>query len=245
MRWIFFSLLFLNAVLLVWGMVFASPAPLASSQSAPFKYSDVETLVLLSESTHTDLANVNDFPESGIASGELDTGSAPPSKDENPLCEMVGPFKDSGQADLFLERLAAIDISAELKELELPAGSRYQIYLNPEGSHKEALRKLTELQSRKIDSYIIPKGELANGISLGMFSHEDLAEQHLKKMRSLGLKPEKKVIERTYWENWVMLAPGEAAKMSSLAWGRVMEGINDIERRQNFCLDVASQDNIH
>lgn len=243
MRWTFFSLLFLNAVLLLWGMVFASPEPAATAKSAPFKYKNVDSLRLLGELQDDELSERLDA--ASLVESTPGLASGVPVAEGRPLCDMVGPFKDLAQAGLFLERLSAIDIAAETKELELPAGSRFQIYLPPEGSHKAALRKLTELQSRKIDSYIIPRGELGNGISLGMFSREELADQHLRKMRSAGLKPEKKVIERTYWENWVMLAPGEASKMSNLAWGRVMEGINDIERRQNFCLDVASQDNIH
>jgi len=250
MRWIFFSLLLLNALVLLWSLTTASPtdggvaAPLK-----PFAYGGVPTLQLLSE----DAGGAVESRLEQQVKGRVDAGIAMPSnvgasrnsrmvpmKDGKPLCEMVGPFEGRDKALQFMERLGAIDIQSEVRELELPAGSRFQVYLPAAASHKAALRKLAELQAKKVDSYIIPKGELENGISLGMFSQEALAEQQVKDMRAIGLTPEVKIIERTYWEIWVMLAPGEGGKMSNLAWGRVMEGINQLERRQNFCLDVAS-----
>lgn len=245
MRWIFVSLLVVNLLLLAWGMVFREapgPAIGAPRPVTPYAYSDVAALRLLSESGMP-AATKTVVPDSAPA--QSIPRPSVPEKDGKPLCEMVGAFAGRAEAEQFIERLNAIDIQSSIRELELPGGSRYQVYLPPEVSHKAALRRLTELQAKKVDSYIIPKGELENGISLGMFSQENLAKQHLHDMEAIGLKPKMNIIERTYWETWVMLEPGQGGKMSSLAWERVMEGINDIERRQNFCLDVASQDNIH
>ncbi|WP_075186046.1 SPOR domain-containing protein [Teredinibacter haidensis] len=244
MRWIFFTLLFFNVLALAWGVAFYEPGQqVVTSKPAPFAYKRVAPLVLLSEG-----ASLVDGEQNLVGvSSVVNTSSGPsyPTKDGKPLCDMVGPFKDREQAQTFTERLAAIDIRSEIKELEIPAGARYQVYLPPEASHKAALRKLAELQAKKVDSYIIPKGELANGISLGMFSREELAKQQLVEAKAIGLDAEVNIIERTYWEIWTMLTPGEGGKMSNMAWSRAMEGINGLERRQNFCLDVASQDNIH
>jgi len=238
MRNTFFALLVVNLVLLLWGLIFGSASAAPQWERKPFKYGQLEELTLLKEIASPAVSQQSAQP---VTRDE----PALPMKDGKLLCDMVGPFEDKPQAELFLERLTAIDIAAQIKDLELPAGLRYQVYLAPEASRKAALRKLTELQAKQVDSYIIPKGELANGISLGLFSREPLAQDHLSKMRSIGLNPEMKVIERTYWETWVMLEPGEAGEMSTLSWERVLEGMNDLERRQNFCLDVASQDNIH
>lgn len=244
MRRIFLSLLVFNVLALVWGWLSDDSEAHAQLRATPFAYKHVDTLQLLAEVDRSALVSI---PDAARAKGaaEVDARSAIPSKDGRLLCEMVGPFKDRQQALDFTERLVAMDVDAEVKEVELPAGSRYQIYLPPEDSHRAALRKLAELQAKKVDSYIIPKGELGNGISLGMFSKKNLAEQRMRDMRGIGLAPEMNVIERTYWELWAMLAPGEDGKMSKLTWSRVMEGINNLERRQNFCLDVASKDNFH
>lgn len=156
------------------------------------------------------------------------------------LCEMVGPFKSRSAADEFNERLQAIEIKAALKDIELPAGIGYWVYLEPVATRKEALRHLAELQAQKVDSYVIPKGELANGISLGMFSRKVLSGARVKEMESLGLKPKVEEIERSYNELWVMLELGEGDKMSEYSWKNVLDGLNLVERRENYCLDVAS-----
>ena len=267
MRWIFFSLLLINIAVLAWGVVARSsetesagrqPSDSGAVSGLPFKAA--ATLVLLDEAVDGGLSVAGaggafDVVQPPAATSELASGAQPsnapveapiPMRDGKPLCEMVGPFAGRDAAAGFVERLAATyEIGSAVRELELPAGSRYQVYLLPEDSYRSALRRLSELQAKKVDSYIIPSGEFENGISLGMFSQQKLAKQHAADMKAIGLAPRMKEIERTYWEIWVMLNPGEGGKMTSLAWERVLEGLDLPERRQNFCLDVASQDNIH
>lgn len=161
--------------------------------------------------------------------------------ESKPLCELVGPFADMDKAGEFLERLDGIEIRGGIKEIELPTGAGYWVYLKPLKNRKEALRRLSELQAKGVDSYVIPKGELENGISLGMFSQKTLADARLKEMTRVGLDPLLKEIERSYREIWVMLEQGEGAKMNKYTWENLLQGKNMLERRQNYCLGVASQ----
>lgn len=184
-------------------------------------------------------------PHSVMDSNEQDTHSsdeitAQSEDDPEALCTLVGPFNKLLEAEYFAERVLALNVNALPKEIKMPAGPGYRVYLEPEASRREALRVLAELQSKGIDSYVIPKGELANGISLGMFSQKLLADSRLKEMDNLGLAPKMDVIERTYKEIWVVLYKKEAVKLNDTSWARLMEGYDDLERRQNFCLDVAS-----
>ncbi|WP_045860759.1 SPOR domain-containing protein [Teredinibacter purpureus] len=235
MRWIFLTLLFCNILAALWGLVFKPFSPAVESFAPrPFQYGAADDLVLLLDDRSAVVRADGEVPMPIV--GAEDTSN----KDGRPLCEIVGPFEGRALAESFVERLLAIDIRGSIKELELPAGSRYQVFLPPEPSLRDALRKLGELQAKRVDSYVIPKGEFENGISLGMFSREALANKQLVEMRAIGLSPEMNVIERTYWEIWVMLAPGDGGKMSEIAWSRVMDGINHLQKRQNFCLDVAS-----
>lgn len=241
MRWVFFSLLGINALVFAWGVMSGSDQPsTAEVRESPFPYKDLPELKMLGE--------VGDIQ--AVGGREERAPPAPTTFDVSKinaktLCEMVGPFKDTAAAEDFSSRLSAIDINGSIKDLELPAGPGYWVYLKPAENRRAALRRLAELQARGIDSYVIPKGEFENGISLGMFSQENLAKARLAEMVAIGLEPYLDTIERTYRETWVMLDPGEERKMSNLTWNRVMEGLNHLERRQNFCLDVASQDNIH
>ncbi len=235
MRWIFFTLLILNAATLVWGFVFEEEEVHIQHAEKPFPYESVEKLSLLGEGQGEIVALPSDSASSVGKPTRL-----PTKVDGKELCEMVGAFKSRENAASFVERLTAIDIKAEVKDLELPAGPGYWVYLEPLPNRKVALRQLAELQAQKIDSYVIPKGERTNGISLGLFSQENLAKTRLKEMKSKGLDAKLETMERTYREIWVMLHHKEESKMSELTWARVLEGLNQLERRQNFCLDVAS-----
>lgn len=241
MRWVFFSLLGINSLMFAWGVMFDSDQPsTAEVRESPFPYRGLPELQMLGEVGDTQAVGAREErTPSAVASFDVSKINS------KTLCEMVGPFKDTAMAEDFRSRLSAIDIASSIKDLELPAGPGYWVYLKPAENRRAALRRLAELQARGIDSYVIPKGEFENGISLGMFSQENLAKARLAEMVAIGLEPYLDTIERTYRETWVMLNPGEERKMSNLTWDRVMEGLNHLERRQNFCLDVASQDNIH
>lgn len=243
MRWIFLTLVVMNLVAFAISLVVApgaeSQAPRAKTARDPFR--STPNLTLLNEVGGGEANQLGAARIERTSAGTLSSGRA----DVVPrdLCEMVGPFESRVVANDFSQRLQAIEIDAALKEIELPVGPGYWVYLEPKSSRQEALRHLAELQAKKIDSYVIPKGELANGISLGMFSRKSLSDARVKEIKSLGLAPKVDEIERSYRELWVMLAKGEGEKMSELSWERVMEGLNILERRQNYCLDVASQEN--
>ncbi len=269
MRWIFITLAVVNLLVLAWGLVAGSGGQ-APTHHKKLKnpYGQYPEIVLLSEvltkevddtvgsqeegelpSVSVSAQEGEGFSDSeGVIRGSDDSGTPPEVEEYAPqadggklLCELVGPFESSDIASDFVERLKAIEVGASVRDIELPAGAGYWVYLEPKSTRREALRVLSELQSKRIDSYVIPKGELENGISLGMFSKKALSDARIKEMVSIGLEPLVQEIERSYREIWVMLDTGADSKMSSLSWERAMEGIKGLERRQNYCLDVASQ----
>lgn len=250
MRWIFFCLLTFNGLAFVWGIVFEKEsAPARSTALAAFKYSQVPSLQLSGEvkgqgQVLRDVLPLDDenAPLLVEGPGEMEVGSNPET-DGRLLCEIVGPFSGREASETFTERLASIEVASAVKEIRLPAGKGYRLYLEPAANRRVALRKLADLQARNVDSFVIPKGELENGISLGMFSQENLATARFEELKGMGLTPILETFDRTYREIWVMLEHGEEQQMSDISWVRVMKGFNKLERRQNFCLDVASGDN--
>lgn len=233
MRLIFFFLAFTNIVLFVWGHFFIVESHAVEAEESPS--SDIRQF------TGDNKARERNTIQGGA--GEQDSPSTTLVKeivDVQPLCKIVGPFPGAEEAGQLIERLGAMSIGASQHELELRVGVNYWLYLPPVSSRKEALRTLAELQGQKIDSYVIPRGELANGISLGMFTQKDLADQQLKEIISKGWSPTLKEVDRTQVEIWVMVNHQDGQKMSNLTWERVMEGFNLQEQRENYCLDVAS-----
>ena len=77
----------------------------------------------------------------------------------------------------------ALDIQAEIRSVDAAAGLDYWVYLAPLASRQASLRQLKELQARKIDSYIITQGDLANGISLGIFPRSDSVKPLLRAIK--------------------------------------------------------------
>lgn len=238
MRWIAASLLVINILAFVAQLFIPTDDPVARvpAFAAP-DISGSPRLTLLGE---LDKGAVKDMVEAR-EQARLALARAAAEPASPPLCTLVGPFPELLKAEYFEERLAALDVIAAVQDLEVPGEVSYWIYLPPRDSRKQAFNELRELQAKGIDSYVIPKGELANGISFGMFSQPTLAKSRLEDMRSRGYPAELKEIARTYKEIWVVLAAAEAAKLSPESWLQVMASEDNLERRQNFCPPVASE----
>lgn len=160
---------------------------------------------------------------------------------ENELCTMVGPYGQLLHAEYLVERLAALGIKSQITPVEIKEGDAYWVYLPPEMSEKEALRRLYELQKKNIESYIVTKGELANGISFGRYAERAEAESRLSEVKGHGYDAAIKIIPKTINETWVVLGAESAEKISENVWLELLNSHENIEKRQNYCLGVASQ----
>lgn len=156
------------------------------------------------------------------------------------LCTLLGPFDKLLQAEYAVEHLASLEVASEIKNLEIPGDPGFWVYLKPLPSRKEALRKLHELQAKGIDSYVIPKGDIVNGISFGMYSRDSSAKVRQAEVAKFGYQAEIKEVVRSYEETWVVVNPAEAQKMNNEAWQSFMNKRKDVERRENYCPGVAS-----
>lgn len=240
MRWIFLSLLTINIALFSW-VFFLEDTDKSADVSQHINKPDlkgVPTIKLIGEGR---LEKRKNIPHNRIP---LDRPSEAGRQAES-MCTLIGPFEKLLQAEYFVEHMQALEIVSKLQEIEVPGGVGYWVYLSPEVSRKEALRRLHELQAKGIDSYVIPKGDLANGISFGMFSQKEHAEARLEEMIKKGYQAELKEVKRALKEVWVILQPVEARKLSEELWQKVNSGNFRLERRQNYCPTVASADNFH
>ncbi len=242
MRLIFFSLCIVNIVIAVWGLFLRADDSFAAGEAGVAKTAELRAAGSeqfdggqLDQAVHL----TSDSPEPFEEAPEVQLPSVLPGESKG-LCELVGPFESRSNAENFSERLLSIDVKSTVENIELPAGQSYWVHLKPELNSDAAFRRLSELQSQGIESYVIRKGELQNAISLGVFTYKDLATRRLTSLKKMGLAPQITVVERTQIEVWVMLQPVEVQKMSEITWTRMLQGLRSQERRQNFCLDVAS-----
>lgn len=233
MKLIFFALLGLNAAALVLQLTVWKPEGGSGSAVASARAGG-KPLVLLSEADR-------ESPKQVQASSAPVAERLVLSADGEQLCDLVGPFSRLLDAEYMQEALASMEVVAEVRELEVPEGVGYWVHLPPEPSKKEALQRLREVQSKQIDSYLIPRGELANGISFGMFTRKELAEARKEDMKTLGYDVAIREVERTRKENWVLLAPGAAMKLDASAWVELLGRENGVEKQQKYCSGVASR----
>lgn len=236
MRSIFFALVIINIFVFAVQWFTRAPDVMKAPPAAAVRASADTSLQLLSESGVGGGAdskkNINEKKSSTALQSVVTT-------EASSMCTMVGPYAQLLQAEYAVERLGAMDIAAEIKSVEVPEGYSYWVYLSPEISEKEALRRLYEIQAKNIDSYRIPSGELMNGISFGMYNEKILAQARLDEVRALGYEVNLREVARTHAETWIALAPGEAEKIDATVWVDLLNRQQGLEKRQNYCLGVA------
>ena len=233
-------MILVNLGMLIWQFM-DSDADLAPAKVVSYSNgsSDVQRLVLLSEVDSSQVMSV-EVPSDQVVSSN-DTSSEAQSEPEGEgICELVGPFAVVSNAEIIVQRLAALDVVAEVVELSIPGDMTYWVYQGPFVTQKEAVVKLYELQATGIDSYVIPKGDLANSISFGVFTRKEGAEQKFAEIKSLGLSVDIHEVQRTDTEIWVMLSRQDAEKLADSAWLSILDHSDSPQRRQNYCSGVAS-----
>lgn len=233
MRLIFIVLLLGNVVFFL-TQFFGKSAPI-DSRAAVVEHKNFGNIQTIAERNTQDKQASKEPKKKESESTE---SSSPVSDAEK--CELIGPFAELLHAEYLVERLTALEVASAIKQVEIADGKNYWVYLKPEMSEKEALRRLSEIQQTKsIDSYIIPSGELANGISFGQFASEKEAADKAERIRGQGYAAEIKEVPKSHNETWVEVRQKLGQKISEEKWLSLLKEEKAIERRQNYCLGVA------
>jgi len=188
MRWLFLGLIIINVFYFLWSHqatgVSEHGGRLVETQSVMYS-GQVE---LLSEAVNLE----NKLPKGDAAEGEV---------------MLLGGFSDDSVAQKLQQRLFSLDIESQVAALDSQVAVEYWVYLQPLPSRQASVRQLKELQARKIDGYLITTGDLSNGISLGMFAHEDSAQGVVERMSAAGYEPSIKAVERSQRLYWAVIEP--------------------------------------
>lgn len=118
-------------------------------------------------------------------------------------CLSTGVFLNLSMAESFAALVRQMDYGAVVRKVEVNGAPDYWVHLPPFASEAAARRKLEELRSKNIDSYLITSGDLNLGISLGLFSRQPLALALRERLAGLGYPSEIVEVARTYEEFWV------------------------------------------
>ncbi|MCY1350115.1 Sporulation related domain protein [compost metagenome] len=226
MRWFFLFLLVLNIFYYVWHQ---QQAPLRAKQIAPlslYREDQQKNIRLLSES------------EEGVRRRQADAAGGAPAP--GVACAYLGSFPEESRARQLEQRLLSLDVRAGVQAVDANDGTDYWVYLPPLASRQASLWQLRELQARKIDSYIITEGDLADGISLGIFQRQDSAESVAERLRAAGYEALIRELPRARRDYWVQIAPESKRLADDTLLLQLATDFPGLQRQTMPCKSIAN-----
>lgn len=221
MRWMFLLLLVLNLFYYVW-----------HQQQAPLRAKEVAPLALLQQGKR----DIRLLSESNLQVRHEGAVVAAPEA----VCLFLGSFEQEAAASMVAQRLISLDIRSRVQSIDATAGTDYWVFLPPMASRQASLRQLKELQARQIDSYIITQGDLANGISLGIFPRSDSAESVVQRLRDAGYEPSLRELSRAHRSYWVRIAPESRRLADDSLLQRLALDFNGLQHQLMPCEGIAT-----
>lgn len=223
MRWLFLLLLVLNLFYYVW-----------HQQQAPLRVKEVESFSLY-QGGRQNIRLVSEADVAAIPVAPVVVGQG-----GQAVCLFLGSFEREDEARALEQRLLSLDIESTVQSVDAAVGVDYWVYLIPLASRQASLRQLKELQARKIDSYIIGQGDLANGISLGIFPRSDSAESVMQRLRKAGYEPMLRELSRAHRAFWVRISPASRRLASDVLLEGLARDFERLEHQLMPCEGVAS-----
>jgi cell division septation protein DedD len=192
LRFVFWTLLFLNAALFAYGQgYFGTSAGEHEPERLKRQFNTAKMTMLSSGQAETMLKKT---AAAGTAPPAIAAAAAPAPAPAPAAaayaCTEVGPF-DAEDARRFEGRLAALRLGERQSRSEVQAQdvTSWLVNIPPQGSKEAADRKATELRSLGVSNFYIMNGDspLKYAISLGMFKTESGARTLLAELNKQGV----------------------------------------------------------
>jgi len=237
MRSLFLFLLLLNVLYALWQWQVGGwqvPATAGPVLEQPFRVTD---------STVSDAAPLiqRDEARSGLQSA---TEFVTPVESTPALCVMLGTFANRAEADQLRQRLLALDVAAELVAREEVTTTDYWLVMAVSGGSKGALARLSALQERGVDSFLITRGDLAGNLSLGVFSQHDYAAARQAQLATEGYQVEIKAVEKTREQYLLQVPPRSRRLLDQAMLTRLRADFPSMQHQYQACDGVAKGSDI-
>lgn len=201
---IFVALLIVaNIAAWIWQSGFSSPVAVVTREQPAYTQAKVR-LALLSETSPVprlpSVAPNSVEPSSAVVPEPVEAVPAPTDEQPAPTdswCAVSEVLTQHKDAENLLAAWKTAGGVGEIASDEEPVSSTWWVHLPPFANEAAARIVLNELQQKKIDSYYMRSGELAGGISLGVFSREESARKVQAELRVKGYVTEVREIQRT------------------------------------------------
>ena len=170
----------------------------AGREGLPSDESDGSVKPLESDGVSTEFGTAALITETGMSAGELQAGvagtvgstaaSSAAASEPSAHCARVSGFENRravAEAANWLQArgVEVMDVHDDRHEV----ATRHRVFLPPFTSRKEAYAKLREIRGRGVgDVAVIESGDLANGISFGVFARVENLHRRASALRALG-----------------------------------------------------------
>lgn len=226
MRYIFYTLVLVNIGYLGYALFLRLPVQPPVTLTSPGI--GAKRIYLLSEK-QPDISNIEQL--NSVINNPIQQAASSPAS-----CQAIGPFDDIFSGQSLVHQLQALNIDTELRAFDQPTGKNdYRVLIPPAPSLQAAFRKLRELKSRNINSYVITQGKHALGISLGVFSDAGMAKKLQTIREKQGYKVEVASIPRYSREFWVFSTEGPDLKLAPGLWQSLVSEHTGLERKGMPC----------
>ena len=239
MRWIILLLLLMNTGYFAWETYQQSLSRYAKPVVSEPEKPQGKRLVLWSESGRN-------LPKSDLLPEPVERSEhSEPEAARNTQCLVVGPFDSSAKADEMQQRLFSLGVTSSERSDNEANSYDHWVHIPPLAGRDAAIRLLRELQGQGIDSFVITQGELANGISLGLFSKEASANKVSSRLLAAGYETRIKRLARQPQTYWLELAAKQADKVTDAMWENFANEYNGLKVLEKSCKGIATEPSIH
>lgn len=232
MRWFFLLLLAINVVVYIG----YREADLSLASPALAVGDDKNRISLLSETASGGDDSVRDA--ASLRKGTSEVAAAGIAAEINDMgCLLLGPYKSRDE----LRRDAKLVGGAKMLVESYERSADFWVYLGPYPSFDSAAKVSSELRAKRIDNFIIRGGVLQNAISLGVFTTDERAEVHAKRLLTkkydVAVKRVAKEGKR-YWMSYTGREGTESYRAAELAMEKNTD--NNKSLRKKSCNLIAS-----
>jgi len=248
-KWVILFLVLINVAFFGWRLSRDQDAVVAGAAAPlPTGSAMVNRLLLVSEVDADVLRRrrkpPSQQPESPaqVTDTHLETASvsrdnvpaSPPETDRE--CYTIGPLDNEDDISALGAWFSAQGSQATLRSDERREASSTWVFLPPLDSRQAADERLREMQAANIDDiYVIPRGDMANAISLGLYSQSDSLQRRISELEERGFTPSLLPRYRTVTASWFDVTTSAAQPMTV---GVLDQIFPDLTIRQVACGDA-------
>lgn len=229
MRWMVVALLLANLVMLGWYRY--AVGPVGNEEARSIGEAPAGSSLQLLGGTADNAGGIESSAVSEV-SGVV-AAERPSAVPVASMCGMIGAFAEQISARQVRDRLRALGAAADIVEVPVTLRTDYWVHMGPYLSREKAVAVLRELQQKGVDSFLIAEGELANGVSLGLFRQRASADSLLAERRAQGYAVALREIPRISNELWVVI--NEGSELAESVRRQLLAVSPGTEYRKNSC----------